>query len=196
MYSRPLIIITEASVNIELLQQLISKFGNDIYSVVLRKVMRVKEVSKQLLPLCRQKGVFLLAHSDPINIEFCDGIHLNAKSETVENIRNRFGGDIKIGYSAHTIEQAIQAKHQGADYVFLSPVFKSKDSYSKAMGVLEFNASVEKIGSGVFALGGVNSDNVIQISKQAAGIACVSAIFGSLNPIDEVEKMIQAFRDR
>lgn len=175
---KPLIIITDKEGREEFLADFVSNSVQKIYAIVLRSVGNVQEASRKLKPMCSKYGVLLLAHAETANIKYCDGVHLNAKSKSVQEVRAAFGGNIAIGYSSHSVNEAREALKAGADYVFLSPVFKSKDGLSKPLGLEEFNRAVEEIGSGVFALGGVNSSNVGLLSTKITGIACMSSIFG------------------
>lgn len=188
---RPLIIITDGDGREELLVKLISKFGQKIYAIVLRSVSEVESAAAKLRPSCKEQGVLLLAHADTENIKFCDGIHLNKKSKSIVEVRKAFGRKITIGYSSHSVDEAKRALKDGANYVFLSPVFKSKDGLSKPLGANAFNQAVKEIGPGVFALGGVNSSNVKLLPEDAAGYACISAIFAVEDPFDELERILK-----
>lgn len=191
--NRPLIIITDQDNREQLLAEIISKHGQSLYAIVLRSVTNVENASRKLGAICSKQGVKLLAHGDDRNIKFCDGIHLNVKSKTIKEVRRIYGAQITIGYSSHSAAEAKQALSDGADYVFLSPVFRSKDGLSSPMGVEAFNLAVTEVGRGVFALGGVDSINVNAISKKASGFACISSIFNAENPNAEVGKLIQHF---
>ena len=153
---KKVIIITDREGREERIKEII--LNRKIYAVVLRSVKDVKSASKKLKSFCEKHDVLLLAHSDHRSIKFCDGIHLNSKAKSISEIRKEFGSDIVIGYSSHSVDEARKALSDGANYVFLSPVLKSKYEGIKPMGVEAFNKAAVQIGEGVFALGGVNKN--------------------------------------
>ena len=185
MNKRPLIIITDRDGRENLLLEILAQNAQSIYAIVLRSVVDVKSASEKLLETCIKQGVLLLAHSNTENIKYCDGIHLNKKSKSIKAVRDIYGAGLIIGYSSHSIDEAKHALKAGANYVFLSPVFKSKDNITEPMGIEVFNKAVEEIGDGVFALGGVNTSNYQLITDKAAGFACMSCIFQSKTSVED-----------
>ena len=176
---KKVIIITDRDGREERIKEIILK--RKIYAVVLRSVTDVESASKKLKAFCKKHNVLLLAHANEQNIKYCDGIHLkseqNSEAKSVFEIRKEFGSKIVIGCSSHSVEEAKKALSDGANYVFLSPVFFSKYEDVKPIGVRSFNKAVDEIGSGVFALGGVDRDNFKLLSSCAEGYAGISEFF-------------------
>ena len=176
---KKVIIITDREGREERIKEIILK--RKIYAVVLRSVNDVQSASKKLKMFCEKHNVLLLAHSSYQDINYCDGVHLNfsfiSKVKSISEVRKEYGSEIVIGYSSHSLGEAKKALSDGADYVFLSPVFKSKYEGVEAMGVNAFNNAVVEIGEGVFALGGVNEDNFDLLSNRVEGYAGVGEFF-------------------
>ena len=105
-----------------------------------------------------------------------DGVHLQKDNLSIEVVRSRFGG-LKIGYSAHSLEDMLDAQAQGADYVFISPVFEpaSKASALPPIGSSALAEWVDQIKIPVFALGGISVQNLQSVQDAgcdgAAGIS-------------------------
>jgi len=110
-----------------------------------------------------------------------DGVHLPAHSIAPSHLRPLMGPAILIGVSCHSIAEAIRAEQEGADYVFLSPIFPSpsKPGYGPALGVEILAEACARIRIPVLALGGVSEDNApFCVSAGAAGFASISAFSG------------------
>lgn len=114
-----------------------------------------------------------------------EGVHLGWQSLDIETVRSMIGNDKLIGFSAHSLKDAVTAMDRGADYVTISPVFKTshKDYVTEPLGVEEICRIKERVSIPVIALGGINEDNVEDVMRNGAdGIAVISAILLSGNP--------------
>ena len=120
----------------------------------------VLALAEALKPLCEKYNAKLILNS---NIALSksppfDGVHLGARSESIAAARATLPKDKIIGYSAHGVDEALDALSQGADYVFLSPIYLplSKPDSHKPLGLgplRELSHKTEKI---VYALGGID----------------------------------------
>lgn len=106
-----------------------------------------------------------------------DGVHLPGNRVAPERLRRVAGKPLWIGVSCHNEEEVKWAEGEGADYVYLSPIFAvaSKPGYGPALGI-EYLARVCKaVRVPVLALGGVTVANEPQcLEAGAAGIAGIS----------------------
>jgi len=125
-----------------------------------------------------------------------DGVHLGAASVPIEDARGLLGHDRVIGYSAHSIEEAKQAETQGADYVFLSPIFMTRKPYRvDPIGLEPLERAVAALRIPVIALGGVVPDNAgLVAATGAAGIAVISAICAAADPGLASRQLLDSFR--
>lgn len=110
-----------------------------------------------------------------------DGIHVGQEDMDVLGVRNILGEDKIVGVSVETVEQAIIAEKNGADYIGVGAVFPTStkdDAYSISYDTLkEICASVS---IPVVAIGGICKDNILKLRGSGVdGIAVVSAIFNS-----------------
>jgi thiamine-phosphate pyrophosphorylase len=101
------------------------------------------------------------------------GVHLNAKTLPVEIVTKKFPRLI-TGFSAHSPAQC----NIEADYITLSPIFHTNKPYDvEPLGVIPAPAK------NVFALGGINSQNIPMLAdKGYAGVAGIS-FYNELNKI-------------
>lgn len=80
-----------------------------------------------------------------------------------------------IGKSCHSLESAINAQNNGADYVFFSPIFNT-NTHSDAVpvGTEKLRDFCDVLDIPVIALGGINEDNYQQcIEAGAFGFAAI-----------------------
>ena len=101
------------------------------------------------------------------------GIHLNINSIPVKAVKKKIK-NLKIFYSSHSIEEAVKAEKDGADFITFSPVYKTKNQeFQQGAGMLK--RAVRSVKIPVFALGGVNEDNLSEIKKAGAEYIAVQS---------------------
>lgn len=110
-----------------------------------------------------------------------DGVHIGQHDMTLREVRRRLGDDKIIGVSAQTVEQAVEAEQNGADYLGVGAVF-STDTKADASEV-PFDTLREictTVTIPVVAIGGIKSTNVAKLEGTGVdGIAVVSALFAA-----------------
>ena len=83
-----------------------------------------------------------------------------------------------VGRSCHSAAELVQARAEGCDWAFLSPVFPtaSKPGYGPALGVEGF-ARLRPLGPPTYALGGVGPDDVpALLTAGAHGVAVMGPV--------------------
>lgn len=108
-----------------------------------------------------------------------DGVHVGQYDMEAANARAILGPDKIIGVSAQTVEQAVLAEKNGADYLGVGAVFHTgtkKDANSISHETVK--QICETVHIPVIAIGGISQDNVMELQGTGiCGIAVVSAIF-------------------
>jgi len=103
------------------------------------------------------------------------GVNLPERDISVADARTLMGHRL-VGRSVHSIESAVTAERQGADYVIFGPVWASPshpDEESKGTGALAGIARAVRIP--VLAIGGVTSERAEECAKAgAAGYAAIT----------------------
>lgn len=101
-----------------------------------------------------------------------DGVQLTERSLPTSVVRQTCGEDFLIGVSTHSLETALDAQAQGADFVVFGPVFEteSKRVFGPPQG-LEKLSEVTKALAGfpVVAIGGITRENVLECFRVGAG---------------------------
>lgn len=107
-----------------------------------------------------------------------DGVHLTSRSLPPSVVRSICGSDFVIGVSTHLLEEALNARAEGADFIVFGPVFEtpSKRIYGAPQGLERLREVTNALhGFPVLAIGGINRDNAAEcLSAGASGIAGIS----------------------
>ena len=101
-----------------------------------------------------------------------------------------------LGVSAQTIEQAIQAEREGADYLGVGTIFPtSTKPDAQPVDLKTLKEICAAVSIPVVAIGGIDAENALQLKGCGlAGIAVVSAIFAQDNIREAVTKLRQVAR--
>jgi thiamine-phosphate pyrophosphorylase len=107
-----------------------------------------------------------------------EGVHLTSRSLPTRVVRSICGEEFLIGGSTHSLDEALNARAEGADFVVFGPVFEtpSKQIYGAPHGLEKLREVTNALrGFPVLAIGGINLDNAAEcIRAGASGIAGIS----------------------
>ena len=107
-----------------------------------------------------------------------DGVHLTTRSLPASIVRQISGNDFLIGVSTHSLDEGLNARTQGANFVVFGPVFEtpSKQLYGAPQGLKKLREVTNALhGFPVLAIGGINLDNTADcLTAGASGIAGIS----------------------
>lgn len=119
------------------------------------------------------------------------GVHLGGASIPVDRARAIAPRGFLIGYSAHTVAEALDAERHGADYVTLSPVFPTASKPgAPAIGPAAIAEAVRRLAIPVVALGGITPENLPAVARAGARrVAVISAIGGAADPESAARRM-------
>ena len=141
------------------------------------------EEAVEIQSLCRKYSIPFVIND---NVEIArrinaDGVHVGQSDMEAVDVRKMLGKDKILGVSVQTVEQALIAQKQGADYLGVGAVFPTgtkKDAEDVSYETLKEICKAVKIP--VVAIGGITSDNVSELKNSGiSGIAVISAIFAA-----------------
>lgn len=116
----------------------------------------------------------------------CDaaGVHVGAEDLPVEAVRRLLGPDKIVGATAKTIEAAVSAYAQGADYLGTGAVYPTTTHVTTKITPVEtLNAICRAVPIPVIAIGGLTADNMgVLANSPIAGVAVVSAVMKAEDP--------------
>jgi thiamine-phosphate pyrophosphorylase len=139
----------------------------------------------------------LLVINERVDVAACvsaDGVQLGEEALSVCQARAIMGLDALIGRSVHSLEGAVQAAGQGADFLVVGTMFVSPSHPGEEpagpdlMRRIAAECSVPLIG-----IGGINLSNVGQVMDAgASGVAVISSILAAPEPQEAAYQMKQA----
>jgi len=157
-------------------------------------------VALRLRELTRKAGALFIIN-DSVELALvsdADGVHLGQDDMPVEAARKLLGPDRVIGVSTHSLEQALSAEREGADYIGFGPVFptSTKDAgEAKGLDALREIRSRTKIP--IVAIGGIDKGNAGGvIAAGADAVAVISAVTMAEDIREAVEKLAGALSGR
>jgi thiamine-phosphate diphosphorylase len=134
-----------------------------------RKVML--EQAKTIRAITREHGTLFIVN-DYIDIAMlcaADGVHLGQDDIPIAAARTITPGHFIIGRSTHSLEQALEAVRQGADYIGSGPVFATptKENYIP-IGIQTLEEVLKRVDIPVVAIGGLNPGNISELRQYGA----------------------------
>ncbi|MDE2323013.1 MAG: thiamine phosphate synthase, partial [candidate division NC10 bacterium] len=140
--------------------------------------------ARQITQLCRAHGVAFIVN-DRLDLALAadaDGVHLGQDDLPPWKARTLLGTGKILGVSTHSIEQAIRAAEQGADYLGIGPLFATatKATGYEPVGCDTIRQLRARLPLPIVAIGGISLSNVGEVIRSgAAGVAVISAIVGT-----------------
>ncbi|ROT38790.1 TMP-TENI-domain-containing protein [Sodiomyces alkalinus F11] len=158
-------------------------------------------IARRLHEVTRRYGVPLLIN-DRVDVALavgCEGVHVGQDDMDLPTARKLLGPDAIIGVSTGTVEEAITAAEQGADYLGIGTVFstQTKDNTKRIIGTAGLRSILASLASAspaaasvpTVCIGGIKPDNAQRVIYQSAtptkaidGVAVVSAIIAAPDP--------------
>lgn len=134
-----------------------------------------------LRDLLRPLGVPLIIN-DRLDVALAadaDGVHLGQQDMPISVARRLTPPGWIIGVSAESVEDAVRAEAEGADYVGISPVFgtPTKADTAPPLGLEGVRHIRSAVRLPLVAIGGIHAGNAVEVMTAGAdGLAVVSAI--------------------
>lgn len=149
------------------------------------------EEAKKALDVARALNVTVIIN-DRADIALAlkaPGAHLGQDDLPPEEARRLLGDDAIIGYSTHSVGQAIAAARLPLDYIAVGPVFptSTKEDPDAVIGLEGLKAVREALGErALVAIGGINSGNLASVLQAGAdSAAIISGLFAPPLSISE-----------
>ena len=108
-----------------------------------------------------------------------EGLHIGQSDLPLSAARRVAGDRLFIGISASTVEEALRAEAEGADYLGVGAVYPtgSKADAGRVIGLKGLEEIRAAVKIPVVGIGGVNASNAAEVMKTgAAGISLISGI--------------------
>ena len=123
-----------------------------------------------------------------------DGVHLGQSDIPCSVARDLMGESAIIGVSANTVELALKAEEDGADYIGVGSIFNTstKKDAKQALGLDAVFTIKQAVKIPVVAIGGINRGNIQDVIRAGAdSVAVVSAVVSQ----DDIAAAAHELRD-
>ncbi len=138
--------------------------------------------------LCKKYNVLFFINDNVEVAVKCkaDGIHIGQEDMKADKVRALVGKDMIIGVSVHTVEEALDAVKNGADYLGVGAMFSTSTKLDADVLSMETLHDIcHSVDIPVVAIGGLNKGNISSLAGSGInGVALVSAIFAA----EDIEK--------
>jgi len=115
-----------------------------------------------------------------------EGVHVGQDDDSIEVARRKAGRIVLIGKSTHSLDQALAAQHEGADYIGFGPIFATptKPDYAP-IGLADIKRVHADVSLPIFCIGGINIGNLQSvIDAGAKRVVMVSALLKAHSIVD------------
>lgn len=135
------------------------------------------QLAREIGKLCRDSNVLFIIndHLDIAMTVECDGLHVGQEDLPISLVRRELQVEKLIGISTHTVEQALDAQAQGADYIAAGSIYASPTRPdARVIGLAELRRIREVVTLPIVAIGGINRENIREV--MATGVEAVAVI--------------------
>jgi len=157
------------------------------------KAGEIETFARTLLPVTRDFGVPLVINDHPeVAAEVgSEGVHVGQDDDAVAKARALVGSGCFVGKSTHSLEQAVAAQAEGADYIGFGPLYATGTKPDYVPIGLEDIAEVHRrVSLPIFCIGGVNDARLKEVlGAGARRVVVVSAFLQAPDVVAAVREM-------
>ena len=136
----------------------------------------VAKIAAELHPLTaeRRRPFIINDHAEIARDVSAEGVHVGQDDPAIKEVREIAGPDRMVGKSTHSVDQAIRAFYEGADYIGFGPIFATptKPDYPP-IGLEEIRKVHDAVRIPIFCIGGITLDNLPQVIAAGAQRAVI-----------------------
>jgi thiamine-phosphate pyrophosphorylase len=153
-----------------------------------RSLEEIAKIGATLHNLASRHGVPLVINDYPeiARRVRAEGAHVGQDDLPVAAVREIAGANCVVGKSTHSVDQAIRAFCEGADYIGFGPIFATptKPDYPP-IGLDEIRKVHDAVSIPIFCIGGIKLENLPEVIE--AGARRVVIVSGLLQARDKAE---------
>lgn len=132
----------------------------------------VKQWAIAMQAICRERhAIFVLNDYPEMAAEIkADAVHVGQDGGSLADVRKIVDPHVIVGRSTHSLEQALQARLEGADYIGFGPLFPTGTKPGRAsIGLQDIEAAQKAAGDmPLFCIGGINAATLPQVLNAGA----------------------------
>lgn len=152
------------------------------------------QIGMRLRELTRSYNAILIVN-DRVDVALAveaDGVHLGQEDMPMLIARRLMGEGAIIGISVETVEEAVKAEAEGADYLGVGPMFSTvtKPDAGSPVGPERLRQIKRQIQIPVFGIGGINHGNFREVLEAGADGVCV---IGAIVAAQDMQLAVRGF---
>ena len=136
------------------------------------ELAQVKTWAVAMQTICRDRGaIFVLNDYPEMAAEIgADAVHVGQDGGSLAEVRRVVGEGVIVGRSTHSLEQAMQARREGADYIGFGPLYPTGTKPGRqSIGLADIAAAQEAAGDmPLFCIGGINEATLPSVLQAGA----------------------------
>ncbi|HEY0792081.1 MAG TPA: thiamine phosphate synthase [Chthoniobacterales bacterium] len=126
-----------------------------------------------------------------------EGCHIGQGDGTVESARRVAGRACIVGKSTHSIDQAIIAFNEGADYLGFGPLFATPTKPdAKPVGLTDVKTVYRTVALPIYCIGGIKLSNLPEVLEAGVERACIVSDLLQAPDITEKTRRVKALLTR
>ena len=161
------------------------------------KIQSKKEllpIAEQLKKLCAEHDVLFIMndHFDLALAVDADGLHLGQDDLPVKAARKLLPIDKILGRSARTVDQAVAAESEGADYIAVGSMYPTPTKETaQVVGPERLRQIRQTVTLPLVAIGGINKDNAAEVMAAGAdSLAVIRAVVQAEAPEEAARQLV------
>ena len=136
----------------------------------------IRRIAQVMVAITQPAGVPFILNDYPQLLADvpAEGCHLGQQDGSIVDARQVAGRPIIVGRSTHSIEQAITAEKEGADYIGYGPLFPTPTKPDAvAVGLSGLRKLHAQVRIPIFCIGGIKENNLRKVTEAGAERVCI-----------------------
>ncbi len=157
------------------------------------------ELALRVKAITSRRGVPLIIND---RVDIClaagaDGVHVGQSDLPADQVRRLLGEDRILGVSARTLEEALEAQANGADYLGVGAMYAtSTKTDAEVVSMDTLRAIRRAVEIPIVVIGGINRDTVEHFKGMGIdGLAVVSAVVAQKDIRAAAQELLKRFRE-
>jgi len=154
-------------------------------------------IAQQLRKVCTEHNVLFIINDylDLALASDADGLHLGQNDLPIKVVRKLLPIGKILGCSTTTVDQAITAESEGADYIAVGSIYPtSSKETAKVVGLDRLRQIKQAVSLPLVAIGGITKDNAAEVLAAGAdSVAVISAILQAESPEEAARQIVARF---
>ena len=136
----------------------------------------VRRIAQLVVAITQPAGVPFILNDYPQLLADvpAEGCHLGQGDGSIADAHRLAGRQVIVGRSTHSIEQAVAAEKEGADYIGYGPLFPTPTKPDvAAIGLSTLRKLHAQVRIPIFCIGGIKESNLRKVTDAGAERVCV-----------------------